>query len=125
MSHLPQLTSLTVTGINGKNTGATLIGTTNNGTQLFHPLIAVCKASGASTVTIPAALSVGTNGASYNNVLPITTLTGITAANQMLPTNLAGAVGVIAANTGVYANVTTGATATSLTLEVHLIGYYF
>lgn len=119
-----QLQDFSATGINAASTGSTLIGTTQNGTQAFHPLFVVFKMTAANTITIVPIVSVGTNASTYNNVIALTTLTGLTSVGAMLPTNITTVIGAIPANTAIFANIGTGATATTATLEVHLFGYY-
>lgn len=119
-----QLQDFSITGLNATATGSTLIGTTLGGSQSFHPLFVVFKMTNANTITLVPIVSVGTNSALYNNVLALTTLTGLTATGIMLPSNVVAAIGSIPASTGIFVNVGTGATATTATLEVHVFGYY-
>lgn len=113
-----------VTGIDAKTTGATLIGTTRNTGERFYPVFIVVRTATADTVLAVASGSVGTNSTDYNNVVPITALTNLTTANLYLRWDITTATASIAANTGVYFKVTTGSTATAHTIDVHLVGYY-
>lgn len=116
---------LSVTGVNAKATGAATIGTTANNGLNFHPIFAFVESTAATSITIVAALSIGTNSTSFNNVLAITAVTGVSSANTFLQANLATAVNsVIAPNTVVKVNITTAATGTSQTLSITLFGYY-
>lgn len=118
------LQDFSVSGINATSTGATLVGTTLGGSQTFHPLFVVFKMINANTIAVVPIVSVGTNSAIYNNVLALTTLTGLTSTGVMLPSNIVAAIGSIPASTGIFVNIGTGATATTATLEVHVFGYY-
>lgn len=119
-----ELVSLDVMGINAKNTGAILIGTTENGTQKFHPMYAVMVCSGGTLITIVPSLSIGTNASSYNNIVSAISLVNMTAAGNMTQPSLSASLGNIAANTNVYANITIGATATTCLVDIHLFGFY-
>ena len=124
MSYVPRLEKIVLKGVNVKNTGSTLIGTTENGSSRFYPLFAIIEIATASIITVVGAASIGTNSSSYNNILAITTLTGLTAVNNILNLNLAGVVSTsVAPNTDIYLKVTTGFIATTATADVHLLGY--
>lgn len=124
VNYFKELRSLSVTGINAKNTGATQIGATENGTEKFHPLFAVFVMNSASLITIVPTVSVGTNGATYNNILAATALAGVSGVGSMLPVVISSAISNISANTGIFVNVTIGATATTALLDCHIIGFY-
>jgi len=113
------------TGIDGKTTGATLIGTTPNNGLTFHPMFVTVKVTAATAILAVASVSVGQTGASYSDIMAIAPITGLTAANKMINFTVGlSAIDAIAANTGIYVNVTTGATATTCTLSVAVHGYY-
>jgi hypothetical protein len=122
--NIKQLVSFSMTGIDGTQLASTQIGTTENGTQSFYPLFACLALNGASAVTVVPSLSIGTNSATYNNILGTTVLTGMTSAGQMLHTNIVGAIGKVPANTPIYVKMVTAATATTATVDVHLFGFY-
>lgn len=116
-----------VSAIDGKATGATLVLTTEDAGQRFYPTSLRVTATAADTVAVPAAISIGTNSTDYNNVLAITTLTNLITTNLAvnIPLSLLAAItGSVAPATGIYVKVTTGATATTLTLRVDLRGEY-
>lgn len=119
----PGLKRLTKGGIDVKTTGTTLLATTENGTESFHPLFCVFKCTAVSGFIAASTLSVGTNSTAYNNTVPGTLMTGLSTAGS-INSVLVGATGTIPANTQIYVNVTIPTTATSQTLEVTLIGYY-
>lgn len=113
-----------LTGIDGKTTGAIKIGTTSN-IGRFVPLFVNVEGTNISGFVTVASFSVGTNGASYNNILTITAMTGVNASNIILQTNATALISSLPASTDVYINVTTGATATTYTLRASVIGFYF
>lgn len=124
--------------INGLVSGAVNIATINGNqgmmygaffgegdTQFnFKPLlIQVDVVSATGIISVPA-ISIGTNSPSYNNILAATTLTGLTMAGAhsiFLPT--AGSMEAMYGE-GIYANVTSVAVGTELTLAVDLIGAF-
>lgn len=124
MSYNTNLTRLTIKGVNAKNTGATLVGTTENGTARFYPVMVVFEMTVASVIAIVPTVSIGTNSATYNNILAAAALTGMTTANSMICSSVVGAVNSVAPNTGINVNVSVGATATTATLDIHVLGYY-
>src|SRR5947207_1682978 len=119
MSHNIELARLSKIGIDAKTLGATAIGTTENGTRRFYPLYLIVNCSAANTVAVVAALSIGTNSTAFDNLLAITALTGLTTANMSIQVPIVLATGTIAANTSVSVKLTTVATATSQTIDVH------
>lgn len=118
------LTVLTVSGIAGTSTGATLIQTTDAGLR-FVPMFIQVEATNVSGLVTPASFSIGTNGANYNNLLAITAMTGVTSANIMLQNNITALSSSIPASTGININVTTAAVGTTYTLRVSIIGFYY
>jgi hypothetical protein len=110
-------------GIDGKTTGVTTLFTTPNDGTRFYPHAIIVEATAATGVIAVASISVGSNGASYNNILPITALTGVSAANVVLVLPVTTGVS-IPANTDIKVSVTTGATGTTLTLKIIPIGVY-
>mgnify|MGYP001562302960 CR=1 FL=1 len=124
MSYLPIVTRFSKTNISAPSTGATLIGTTENGTQKFYTLHILVSVRTANTILAVATCSIGTNGATYNNILPATALTGLTAANMYLRSEILTATGSVNANTEIYVNITVAATATAKQIDLHLLGYY-
>lgn len=111
-------------GINGKTVAATLLGTTENGTQTFFPLFTVTYLSAATLATVVGVASIGTNSPNYNDIVTALTLTGVTAANKMITTFLTAATVGIPANTAIYLNISTGWVATSATITQEIWGMY-
>lgn len=124
MSYIRPLTKFTKVDIDAKTSGAVKIGTTENGTERFHPLFAICMVSSASGISLVPSLSVGTNGSSYNDIVTATAMTGLTAVNMMLRSDIVTATATVGPNTDIYVNITVGATATAMKVIIHLFGYY-
>jgi hypothetical protein len=124
MSYTPTLVRTRKSGIDLKTVASTLLFTTENAGKKFIPTRANFIVTAASGLTLPATVSIGTNASSYNNILVATALTGLVAAEKVLPTPLTTAIDRVAANTGIYANVSIAATGISGTLAVDIEGYY-
>jgi len=124
MNYSTHLKQISKKGISYTGVASTQIGITENGTERFFPLFCVITVSSATLLTIAGTMSVGTNSASYNNILVATAMTGLTGLYNMLTMNLTTLVSSIAANTPIFVNVTVGATATSSTFDVYLFGFY-
>lgn len=113
-----------VTSVNMKATGATSLGVVPSGCNQFVPTAVTIVCMTADTVAVVAALSIGTNSASYNNILAISTLTGLTTANQCFTVPLVAVATSPAAGTEIFVKVTTGATATTQTANIYVTGFY-
>lgn len=124
MSHYNCVQRPVLKAIDFKTTGATTIFTTENGTERFHPLYVCAELTAATSVSVVPTISVGTNASSYNNILTATALTNFTAANKMQNYPISVLVDSVAANTAILVNVSIGATATTCTGKVAVIGYY-
>jgi hypothetical protein len=112
-------------GIDGKTTGATLITTTENGVRRFYATAVLFELTAVAVLIGVCTASVGTNGATYNNLLAATALTGVSVVNNMLRLPIgAVAVSSVAPNTDVYINITIGATATTYTIRAVVEGFY-
>jgi len=108
-------------GIDGKTTGPILLLTPVGN---FTPLMINFELTSTTGFAVVASCSIGTNGASYNNILPISALTGISVAGNILNFSLLTLISKVAAGTGIYVNVTTGAVATTYVLKITLVGFY-
>lgn len=113
-----------VSGIDAKTLATTLIGTTANNGKRFYPFHVVIDCTAANTVSVVGALSVGSNSASFNDIIAISTLTGLSGANLFLHVPLTLIATSVAPNTGISVKVTTGAIATSQTMRVTVMGVY-
>lgn len=114
----------TVTGVNGKTTGATNLYTVPTGKTLIL-LSVVPRVTAADTVTVPPIIQIGKTPA-FTEWLATGTLTGATAVGKLF--NLGNFVATTVASTFaageiVAVNFTTGATATTLTVAFDVIGY--
>lgn len=125
MTYFPELVQLTIKSIDGKAVAATKIGTTVNDGRKFIPMFAIFHVTAATAIVTPCTLSIGTNSSTYNNILAATALTGMTAIDLVMQLGMnAAASSVVAANTDIFANITVGATGTSISIDVTLLGFY-
>lgn len=114
----------TITSINLKNTGQTTLYTVPTGKTLFLTEI-VMSATAASTITIPPIIRVG-KASSYNEWLPLTTLTGLDTTNKFTQLTVSSTLlmhQTFAAAEVVKLDVQTGSTATTLTATAYLFGF--
>src|SRR5437879_4151724 len=82
--------------------------TTSDSGERFYPLYVVIEATAATGVSLPAAVSIGTNSPLFDNILPITTLTGLLGLNTKLLVMLTvTGLATIPSNTAVTLKVTT------------------
>jgi len=116
-----RLFTYSVSGIDGKTTGSTLLFTP---ISQFTPVSVTTELNSVSGFVTVASYSIGTNGASYNNILGISALTGVLAANNLLNFPVVTLVSSVASGTGIYVNITSGAVATTYVLKVSITGFY-
>jgi hypothetical protein len=116
------LCRITLGNVNLKTVANTTVYTTPSGQGNFHILMVVTEVTAATSFTVGATLSLGTNGASYNNI--IASFTSQTALNANTPTVPAAGAVSVPPSTAIVANVTGGATATTATAHFSLIGYF-
>ena len=113
---------ISVPSIDAKTTGNNLLWT-NTGTSNFivTGVSVVCTA--ASSITIPATVGIGT-AAGTSDILSAVALTGLTSNTKTYRYSLSGSSNVIASAGTIYANVTVGATGTSQTITINVMGYW-
>jgi len=125
MSNIAAMVRIPYKGLDAATMASTQIYTTLNGTQRFYPTDIVIAGKTVTTFVAVATLSIGTNSATYNNILTAQALTGVTAANKMLRFSLAlTAIDSIPPNTAIFANVSVAALAAAYTVDVYVVGYY-
>ncbi len=107
--------------IDGKTTGSTLIGTPPRNFIITNIIYYASNIAGL--ISLPT-FSIGTNGASYNNLVTATILAVITATNDITYATLLSAKGYVGANTGIYVNNTLGAVGTTVGITIDIIGYF-
>lgn len=118
----PLATDIGVTGINGKTVAATKIGNTFAGGTKFYPSLVIVEVEAVTALTVLPTVSIGTNGATYNNICAAAPLTGLAAVGDT--TRLAFTNPIAALNgADVYLNISVGATATTLTLKAFVFGF--
>src|SRR5574337_1220788 len=105
------------TNLNLKNTGATTLYTPPNGGGAFfvvRDVFIFCRA--AVSITVPASISIGTNSSNFDNILPITPLTGLLSAGLII--RLTPTLSVTASkNIPIKINVTSAATGTTQVVD--------
>lgn len=110
----------TVTAISLTATATTSLYTPSGHSAIITGIM--IRPTTVTAFTIAGAISIGQNG-SVNDIIPITTLTGLNTTALFFPlTPLIASAITISGNT-ISLKVTTGATATTLTASVDLIGY--
>lgn len=125
MDYFKQLKAISIFGVNGKTAGSFPIGTTENGTEYFHPIFYCCVLNTLSgTLALVPTLNVGTNASAYNNILSSIALNQLTGVNSIMNNMISGSVSRVAANTPILGNITTIAIATTLTFDLHIFGIY-
>lgn len=113
-----------VTGIDMKATGQTLLLTVPTGKKCVITN-AIIRATAVDTVTVVPIISIG-QGGSFNDLVGATSLTGL---NGQFAIDLFSSIGantytVYNAGDQIQLNIATGATATTLTGAIELMGYY-
>lgn len=112
--------------VTGTSTGATTIYTLEASTLNFYPIMVIFRAVSISGVVIIPTVSVGTNSTSYNNIATGSLLSSVLStigANGGAPQAASTSI-PLAGGSVIKANVTIGATATSYTFNVEVIGFY-
>lgn len=125
-TQLPSVGSLlsTITSVNLKNTGQTTLYTVPAGKTLILTDI-IALATTASVVAVVPIIRIG-KSASYNEWLPLTTLTGFDTTNKFTSLSVSAALlmhQTFAATEVVKVDVQTGATATTLTASFYCLGF--
>lgn len=126
--------------IDGTAAGATLIETINGDQKHeysslfgqaganfdFYPFLAYMVVRSASNVTIFPTLSIGTNATAYNNIIPLSLLSGLSAIGRNTLLLAAGGAAIAFYGDSVYVNVTIPGIALlgSLVIDVNLVGCY-
>lgn len=122
MSYENSSIRFTKKGVDAKTAAATLVFTPDKD---FVPTSIVFTVSAADTVAVVPSISFGTNATDYNNVLASSALTGMDSTSKMLRFSLGlTAYSMVAAGTGCYVKVNIGATATTCTIQVNVLGFY-
>jgi hypothetical protein len=111
-----------VTGVIATQTGPVAIDT--NDASFFRPVHIIVDLNTVSGLGTPPTISIGTNAASYNNILGLTALTSLTLNSSTLQFSLSGAVASVAQNDVINVNISIGAIATTYTINVLVIGFY-
>lgn len=106
------------------STGVTVLGTSNVTGKVFVPTHAVFRCTVLTSFVSAATISIGTNAASFNNILAATLLTGLDGVGETFIVPLTGLCIAVANGNQPTANVTIAASAGSMQVQVALVGYY-
>lgn len=121
------LTRFVTRAINLKNTGSTdLVASLRTSTQRFVVTAIYIHYTTATAITVNPTLDVHVNGGS-GNVVASAILSGTIATNNVLSLPLVTPVlagGIGASQSAIVLNVSVGATGTTLTADVHVLGFY-
>lgn len=116
------------TGVDLKTVASAVIFTSEASLGRWITTDIIVEITASSAITVEATISVGTNAATYDDVLPASVQTGLTAANRFnhfYPSSaIDGVVTSVAASTGLRYNVSVAATGTSQTANIHILGFY-
>lgn len=107
-----------------KTAATTTIGTTVSNKGLFIPTEVGVICTAVSGFISAASASFGTNGTTLNDMLAITALTGLSAANMVLPISIPLSCVAVPVSTAMKIKVTTGATTTSQAGYAFIKGFY-
>ena len=88
----------------------------------FLPTLILLRVVAVSGFVSAATLSVGTNAATYNNIVPATATTGLNTVDQTWPILVVPLAPAVASGTGIRVNVTVASVATTLTADVWVLG---
>ena len=112
------------TGIDGKTiANHTINPITDSGRKCVVTRMIV-RTTTATAVTVAARCSLGVIGAAYTDIIGTTTLTGLTAVDKATVIQAAAAANLVGGGGNATFRISTGATATTLTLAVEIFGYY-
>lgn len=112
------------TGIDGKTiANHTINPITDSGRKcvVTHMIV---RTTTTTAVTVAAQCSLGVTGAAYTDIIGTTTLTGLTAVDKATVIQAAAAANLVGGGGNATFRISTGATATTLTLAVEIFGYY-
>lgn len=111
-------------GVNGKTVGNTTILTVPVGGFRFVPISMIVVGSLLQLVGTPPVVSLGTNSATFDNIIPATLLTISAGTNTFEPIQVpTGAVAVAANDEALVFRVSVAATGTNYIMHVAVLGY--
>lgn len=111
-------------GVNGKTVGNTTILTVPTGGARFVPVTLIVVGSLLQLVGSTPTVSLGTNSATFDNIIPATALTITSGANKIEPIQVpTGAVVVAANDEALVFRVSVAATGTNYIMHVAVLGY--
>ena len=105
------------------STGSTMIVDTNPSFNTYIGISIIVQILSSNTFVAPASISIGTNSNDYNNILPITVLTGLSTIGNYIQIPILSLSSSVNPSTGIFVKVNTGATAVALTGQIFIIGF--
>lgn len=100
------------------------LGTPDTG-RIFYPLFMIVEVDGGLSFISVASISLGTNSSSFDNILPITAMTGLSAINKTLVVPLAlTVISSLDGSAPIKIKVITAAVGSGITYSVKVIGVY-
>lgn len=117
------LSVIQVSNVDGTAAASTTIGTTE-GSGRFVPLYINVQLQSVTGFAITASISIGTNSTDFNNIMPITALTSLDTANEIINLPLVAVISSVAASTAISVKITTPATATTYVVRISIVGWY-
>lgn len=108
--------------IDGKTIGAINLGTVPDGDYFFYPLGALLIARTVTGFVSASIITIGTNGATYDNIISATALTSLTVAGKYLKADILAGALRIAPLSDIYVNIGTIAVGTAFNFDVTLYG---
>lgn len=108
--------------IDGTSTGTTNLFTTQ--VVNFRSMQLVIDLTSVSNFVTPPTISVGTNAGNYDNILPATILTGLSAGSTHILIQIEGIMPDIAQSTSVKLNISIAAVASTYTVDATIFGFY-
>lgn len=110
--------------VNLASTGSSSIFTPPFSGVTFMASAIIVRCTEATDISQAASISIGTNSSNYDNILPITSLTGLTSSGNFIRIPIDGIGFAVPKDTQIFVKVTTAATGTSQVGTVYIDGFY-
>jgi hypothetical protein len=116
---------LSSTTVDAKTTGAVSLGVVPAGTKNFYPREIRVVPITTSGLTVPPQIGVGIVGAAYADIANANPVGGLTATGIAANIALNSTYSIVPGGTEIFANITIGASATTLDVRIDIIGDYY
>lgn len=116
---------LSSTTVDAKVTGAVSLGVVPAGTKNFYPRLIRVVPIASSGVTVPPQIGVGIVGAAYADIANANPVGGLTTTGIAANITLNSTYSIVPGGTEIFANITIGASATTLNVRIDIIGDYY